>query len=68
MIGFNTRAKGSIIPQNNGKIARKRLYTVSEIIELRPGSPVRQVVAAGPEQNERRQIASSLRSPFRNKK
>ena len=50
------------------KIASKRLYTMPELIELR-----RQMLRfarsfpPGSERNDRRQIASSLRSLFRNK-
>jgi hypothetical protein len=55
------------MPQTNGTIA-SRLYTMSELLELR-----RQMLRfarsfpPGSERNNRRQIASSLRSLFRNK-
>jgi hypothetical protein len=56
------------MPQSNRKIASPRLYTIPELIELR-----RQMLRyarslpRGPGRNDRRQIASSLRSLFRNK-
>jgi hypothetical protein len=57
------------MPQANRKIiASPRLYTLPELIDLR-----RQMLRyarslpRGPERNNRRQIASSLRSLFRNK-
>jgi hypothetical protein len=56
------------MPQANRKIASPRLYTMPELIEMR-----RQVlrfarsIPPGPERNNRRQIALSLRSLFRNK-
>jgi hypothetical protein len=55
------------MPQANRKIPSPRLYTMPELIEMR-----RQVlrfarsIPPGPERNNRRQIASSLRSLFRN--
>jgi hypothetical protein len=56
------------MPQANRKIASPHFYTMLELIELR-----RQMLRfarslpIGPERNGRRQIASSLRSLFRNK-
>jgi len=57
------------MPQTtNGKIASRRLYTMSELLELR-----RQMLRfarsfpPGPERNDRRQTADSLRRLFRNK-
>jgi hypothetical protein len=65
---FTTYPRGSIMPQANRDIASPRLYTMPELIEMR-----RQVLRfarsfpPGPERNNHRQIASSLRSLFRNK-
>jgi hypothetical protein len=56
------------MPQANRKNPSQRLYTMPELIEMR-----RQVLRfarslpPGPERNNRRQIAASLRSLFRNK-
>ena len=56
------------MPQANRNASPPRLYTKPELIEMR-----RQVLRfarslpPGPERNNRRQIASSLRSLFRNK-
>jgi hypothetical protein len=56
------------MPLTDRKIASPRLYTHSQLLELR-----RQMLRfarslpIGPERNNRRQIASSLRSLFRNK-
>jgi hypothetical protein len=55
------------MPQADQKIASSRLYTMPELIEMR-----RKVLRfarslpPGPERNNRRQIAASLRSLFRN--
>ena len=60
--------EGDILPQANRKIPLPRLYTMPELIEMR-----RQVLRfarslpPGPERNNRRQIAASLRRLFRNK-
>jgi hypothetical protein len=57
------------MPQSDRKNASPRLYTYPELIELR-----RQILRfarslpPGPERNNRRQTARSLRSFFRNKK
>jgi hypothetical protein len=54
--------------QTSRKIASPRLYTIPELIDLR-----RQMLRfarslpRGPERNNRRQIAASLRRLFRNK-
>jgi hypothetical protein len=56
------------MPQAERRIASPRLYTIPELIALR-----RQMLRfarslpRGPERNNRRQIAASLRSLFRNK-
>ena len=56
------------MPQANRKFSSPRLYTMPELIEMR-----RQVLRfarslpPGPERNNRRQLASSLRSLFKNK-
>jgi hypothetical protein len=53
------------MPQTNGKIAPKRLYTMSELLDLR-----RQMLRfarslpPGSGRNDRRQIAASLRKLF----
>jgi hypothetical protein len=55
------------MPQADQEIASPRLYTMPELIEMR-----RRVLRfarslqPGPERNNRRKIASSLRSLFRN--
>jgi len=56
------------MPEARRKIALPRLYAIPELIDLR-----RQMLRfarslpRGPERNNRRQIAASLRSLFRNK-
>jgi hypothetical protein len=44
------------------------LYTVAQLVQLRSQMLQQRLLPRGPERNERRQIAASLRNLFRDKK
>ena len=57
------------MPQSERKIASPRLWPVPQLIELRRRMlRFARSLPPGPERNNRRQIARSLRSLFKNKK